>query len=79
MEETLGNTRHYSDPVFLAPPWPDLFVSDAERQHDFAAAADEYDRLHDALDRLGYETILLPKTTVAERCAFVLERIALPH
>ena len=35
----------YASPVFLAPPWPELFVSDSERRHDFASAVAEYDRL----------------------------------
>jgi len=65
----------YSSPVFLAPPWPDLFVSDAERRHDFASAVAEYDRLAAAYPALGYDVILLPKVSVAERLAFVLERV----
>ncbi|WP_066808831.1 AAA family ATPase [Sphingomonas asaccharolytica] len=66
---------HYSNPVFLAPPWPELFVSDVERRHDFASAVAEYDRLAAAYPALGYEVILLPKVSVAERLAFILERV----
>jgi predicted ATPase len=71
----LAGRYRYSNPVFLAPPWPELFVSDAERRHDFASAVAEYDRLAAAYPALGYDVILLPKVSVAERLAFILERI----
>ena len=65
----------YASPVFLAPPWPELFVSDSERRHDFASAVAEYDRLAAAYPALGYDVILLPKVSVAERLTFILERV----
>jgi predicted ATPase len=71
----LAARHRYSNPVFLAPPWPELFVSDAERRHDFASAVAEYNRLAAAYPALGYDVILLPKVSVAERLAFVLERV----
>jgi predicted ATPase len=67
----------YSNPVFLAPPWPELFASDAERRHDFASAVAEYDRLAAAYPALGYDVILLPKVSVAERLAFVLDQVGM--
>lgn len=67
----------YSSPVFLAPPWPELFASDAERRHDFASAAAEYDRLVAAYPALGYDVILLPKVSIAERLAFILEQVGM--
>jgi len=65
----------YASPVFLAPPWPELFASDAERWHDFDSALAEYDRLAAGYPALGYEVILLPKVSVSERLAFILERV----
>jgi predicted ATPase len=67
----------YSSPVFLATPWPELFASDAERRHDFASAVAEYDRLAAAYPALGYDVILLPRVSVAERLAFILERVGM--
>jgi predicted ATPase len=52
-----------------------LFASDAERRHDFASAIAEYDRLAAAYPALGYDVILLPKVSVAERVVFILERV----
>jgi len=75
MPTDLAAGHRYSNPIFLAPPWPELFVSDAERRHDFASAVAEYDRLAAAYPALGYDVILLPKVSVAERLAFILERV----
>jgi len=73
----LAAPYRYASPVFLAPPWPELFAFDAERRHDFASALAEYDRLAAAYPVLGYHVILLPKVSVAERLAFVLERVGM--
>ena len=75
--QTLGDRRHYWRTVFLAPPWPEIFVQDEERRHDFKAASEEFDRLKFALIELGYNPCVLPKATVNDRIQFVLER--LPH
>jgi len=67
----------YSSPAFLAPPWPELFAPDTERRHDFASAVAEYDRLAAAYPALGYDVILLPKVSIAERLAFILEQVGM--
>ncbi len=63
----------YHPRVFLAPPWPEIYVRDAERQHDMDAALAEFERLRQAYPSLGYTVTLLPKVGVAERADFVLE------
>ena len=67
----------YGPLMFLAPPWPEIYVGDPERRHGFAEAEAEYHRLAAAYARLGYQVAILPKTPVVERVAFVLERLAL--
>ena len=64
--------------VFLAPPWPEIYVTDAERPHGFRAALKEYEHLLDAYPRLGYELIVLPKVGVAERADFMVQRLSSP-
>ena len=61
--------------VFMAPPWPEIFASDPERRHGFDEAVAEYERLLGAYASLGCELVILPKVPVAERAAFVLERV----
>ena len=70
-----GATRHYHRRVFLAPPWPEIYVNDRERRHGYDAAVAEYDRLAQVYPSLGYEVVILPKVTVEARADFVLAGI----
>ncbi|APG48367.1 putative ATPase [Phaeobacter porticola] len=73
--DTLIGADTYHAVVFLTPPWPEIYVQEAERQHGFADALEEYDRLYAAYSALGYEVIILPKTDVTARADFVLKRL----
>ncbi|WP_375783519.1 AAA family ATPase [Bradyrhizobium sp. Pha-3] len=64
--------HRYHARVFVTPPWPEMYVNDAERRHDFEAATAEYQRLMQTLPMLGYDVISLPKTPPRERADFVL-------
>lgn len=66
-------TRRYNPRVFVAPPWREIYATDAERRQDWAEAEATYGRILSNLDELGYEPVVLPKVSVAERTAFVLE------
>ncbi len=67
----LGQLHRYNRHVFLTPPWPEIYVSDGERRHDFTAAVAEYDRLSTAYPALGYEVHVLPKIGIEERADFI--------
>ena len=73
----LGQLHRYNKHVFLTPPWPEIYVGDRERRHDFSAAVEEYERLTAAYPTLGYETHVLPKVSVEERADFVLSVLGL--
>ncbi len=60
----LGETHRYHRVVFFAPPWPEIYVDDAERRHGFEAARAEAERLLAAYTLLGYQTVILPKIEV---------------
>lgn len=64
----------YAPRVFLAPPWPEIFVTDAERKHGLEEARIEYDHLARRLPDLGYAVEFLPKIAVEGRADFVLAR-----
>lgn len=66
----------YNPMVFFAPPWPEIFVTDAERIEDLDHAQRIYQPMRDAYEKLGYRIIELPKVPVAERLAFVKDLIA---
>jgi predicted ATPase len=64
--------RHrYNPRVFLAPPWREIFVQDAERKQTFAEADATFRAMQEVYTGLGYELLLLPMGSVAERVAFV--------
>jgi predicted ATPase len=72
----LIQSHRYHRRVFLTPPWPEIYVTDPERRHDFDAALAEYSRLLEAYPSLGYEVSIVPKLGPAERADFVLSRLA---
>ena len=78
MLPALGLTHRYHRKVFFAEPWPELYVPDAERRHDFASAKAEAERLAVAYRGLEYELITLPKVDVGGRANFVLSRLVSP-
>lgn len=74
-ETILAGHPRYEDTVFLFEPWPELYRTDAERQHGFDAALDEYESIASALPRLGYTALVVPQRTPEQRADFVLSAI----
>jgi predicted ATPase len=74
--KSLGSAHRYNKRVFLAPPWPELYVSDEERRHGLAEAVAEYGRLVQVYPLLGYDIQILPKVSVAERANWILASLA---
>jgi predicted ATPase len=73
----LNASHPYHARVFMTPPWPEIYIGDAERRHSLDAAVAEYDRLTAAYPALGYEVIPLPKVPVGERADFVLDTLGM--
>ena len=67
----------YCRKVFVPPPWQDIYVTDAERDHTFAHAERVHRIVCDWYGRCGYQVVELPKTSVEERCDFVLRTLAI--
>lgn len=34
--------RRFANPIFVCPPWREVFAQDSERQHDFEFARKDY-------------------------------------
>lgn len=66
----------YNAAVFFAPPWREIYVTDAERKQDWAEAVRTFETLRDVYAELGYRIVELPKAPVAERLRFVMDVIA---
>ena len=72
----LAQAHRYHHRVFLAPPWPAIYVTDPERRHGLDVAMMEYQRLLSVYPSLGYEVTILPEASVTERADFVLQTLA---
>lgn len=66
----------YAPTVFVAEPWPEVYVRNAERQATFERAARSYAPTVAAHVEAGYSTCVIPKVSVQARVAFVLEHVA---
>jgi predicted ATPase len=70
-------TRYrYAATVFLCPPWPEIYHTDAERKQDFAEARQTFALLAEVYRECGYDLAEIPKTTPAKRAQFVLRHSA---
>lgn len=64
-------SNRYQDPVFVAPPWKEIYANDDMRKATFTQAEAFYSQVISAYERLGYELIDLPKAPVEERVTFI--------
>lgn len=62
--------------AFLAPPWREIYETDAERKQDFEEAVRTYELMEKTYRDCDYEAIPIPMTSVSGRADFVLEEIA---
>lgn len=65
----------YASTVFLAEPWPEIYVNDHERIASFERAARSYEQTVSAYVEAGFKTSIVPKVSVQERAAFILARV----
>ena len=65
----------YAGTVFLAEPWPEIYVNDHERIASFERAARSYERTVSAYVEAGFKTCVIPKLPVQERATFILARV----
>ncbi|GMN03422.1 AAA family ATPase [Erythrobacter sp. MTPC3] len=65
----------YSEPVFYAPPWPEIFEQTLERQLPLDAAIEEAERLKRDLQALEIVHLVLPKSSAEKRADFIIESL----
>jgi predicted ATPase len=65
----------YANPVFVAPPWREIYVHDAERKHEWDLAVATHNEVRAVYVELGYEIAELPLADVGTRVRFVQDRI----
>jgi len=65
----------YEGPIFHAPPWREIYVSDAQRIQTWEEALESDVAVMQAWRRYGYELTPLPLVDVAARLAFIQRAI----
>jgi len=64
----------YHRRVFIAPPWPAIFTSDAQRKQSFEQAQATYEAMLETYSAFGYELIPLPLDSVEARVTIYKRR-----
>jgi predicted ATPase len=67
-----AQARRYNVRVFVFPPWREIYETDAERRQDWGEAEATFGRILNGVGRFGYEPVVVPIGSVAERTDFVL-------
>jgi predicted ATPase len=57
----------------VLPHWPEIYCTDAERDHTFSHAVRVYEGLARWYRACGYTLHEVPRVSVAERAAYVLK------
>lgn len=70
-----AHERRFANPVFVCPPWREIFAQDRERQHDFEFARTDYAANIETYAAAGYELVEVPRAAVSERVAFIQQRL----
>lgn len=67
--------RRYANTVFVAEPWPEVYVRDRWRRVQFERAARSFAPTVAAYTGDGYGTCVIPQVSVEERAGFVLAQL----
>ena len=67
--------KHRYDFVFLMPPWREIHIEDEQRFETYEESLRINDCLKIRYEAYGYTTIEVPKLSIEERIAFILQNI----
>lgn len=65
----------YNQTVFIAPHWPEIYRTDAERRQSPEQAETACETILSVYRRLGYKPVLLPRENLEKRVQFVMGHI----
>ena len=74
---TAAEKFRYARRVFVAPPWPEIFTQDEERQQTLDEAERTFRSVTSVYAELGYELVPLPLAPVEERAHFIIDQTGL--
>lgn len=67
--------HRYNPVVFALPPWPEIYTTDEDRKMTFELAAAFGRQILEVYEQLGYTMIEVPRSSPAERAAFIRDRL----
>jgi predicted ATPase len=76
-DQALLQSLRFHPAVFLCPPWRAIYVTDAQRDHDFAHAERVAAKCARWYAQCGYTIATVPCTTVTARADFILQTLGL--
>jgi len=65
------------DLIFILPPWEDIYTPDNERYESFEEAKQIHYYLEGAYKNYSYSPIEVPKCSIEERVAYILDKVSL--
>jgi predicted ATPase len=71
----LNRELSYSSPVFVVPPWREIYATDSERDHTFEHALRVHEIVMAFYRRIGYSICQLPLASPGQRADFVLSTL----
>ena len=74
LEELLQQFPYHS-PVFVFPPWGEIYRTDSERDQSFEEAVRVHESISNWYLQCGYEVSTVPVGPVDERCAHILQAL----
>jgi len=78
IEESLlaeAKAHRYHKKIFILPPWQEIYKTDNERKQTWEEAEATFNQMKRIYERLGYEVVEIPKTTVEQRYQFIIEAL----
>ncbi|MEM7362875.1 MAG: AAA family ATPase [Pseudomonadota bacterium] len=71
--DTLIARYRYDEPIFVPPPWEEIYTTDRERDHTFEHAVNVFEQTMRWYERLGYRICEVPIGPIEDRVDFVLK------
>ncbi|ASK32652.1 ATPase [Chryseobacterium sp. T16E-39] len=73
--KNIVDTHQYNPTVFILPPWPEIYETDAERKQTWEEAFETYSSMKNTYSIYGYQVVDVPLDSVEKRAAFILNHI----
>jgi len=65
----------YSSPVFVFPPWREIYRTDTERDQNFKESVQVHSFIRDWYLKIGYDVSTVPIGAIHERCEYILKTL----